>query len=197
MNKLILAVALVLIAGSVIAQQVTVTRSVSAITGVDQEFSVRLHVQVQSGDPSGIILSEQIPSGWAIIRADSACNINSSKQLIKCVAYGTSISSPLQYTLKSPAIAPAQSSVITGTWQTLTGQGPITGGILQIQKPAMVPDQNANAAPMPPAPVDNNLLYMGIGALAVLAVAGTLIYLHSKPKNQVQSSKTGKETAKK
>ena len=183
MNKIfgILLIGL-LLAAPVFGQALSVTRSIPAITQVNQLVPVTLMINLQNTDPSGLILTENIPANWAIQSVDDSCTINTENHFIKCALYGDSLKRPIQYTLKAPATAPAQGQLIIGEWKTITQSGSIIGGALSIQTPLPSRDQNTvpPAQLTPIAAPDNTLLYVGVGALAIIILVLTWLLINQK-----------------
>ncbi|MDO8625093.1 MAG: hypothetical protein Q7R47_03345, partial [Candidatus Diapherotrites archaeon] len=122
---------------------------------------------------------------WTIQSTDPACTVNAAKHLIKCVLYGEQLTKPLRYTLKAPAVAPAHTQFLSGDWKTLTANGTISSSALQITPAvARTPADQNTPAPAPPVAVpDNTMLFIAIGAIALVMLAATGYFLHMrKPK---------------
>ncbi len=167
MKSIIIFSIVVLMLVSVIsAQEISVTRSVPQI-GAGERFTVSLSINVQSGDPSGLIISETIPEGWEITSADGDCNINKDKRLIKCLTYGENIQKTLNYQLQAPS-EKAQPAVVTGDWKTLTESGQITG------------DSFLDIAEVETPPTTDNTLLLAIAAIVVIIIAIIIWKLKSK-----------------
>ena len=150
------------------AQEISVVRSIPQITSTNQEFKVSLQANIVSGDPSGLIISETIPQGWAIVKSDD-CVINQSARLVKCLTYGQNLEKSLSYTLKSPSTKPSGPAVISGQWKTLTTSGNVEGGMLEIVEP-LVPAVQPEAKP-PTAPDYTLLIILGVVAIIVGIIA--------------------------
>ncbi|HIH10479.1 MAG TPA: hypothetical protein HA254_07485 [Candidatus Diapherotrites archaeon] len=178
---------LVAIAAAGYAGDITVTRSVPQITALNQEFTVLLQANAEAGDPSGIIISETIPQEWGIISAESACNINEAKRLVKCVLYGENIDKILHYNLKAPAKAPEKAAAISGEWKTLSDSGAITGGMLMITPPQAAPPaakDTQEAAPQEKPPAQDNTLLMALAAVIILLLAAIALQVSKGKKGE-------------
>jgi len=176
MNRLLAAVfALAVISAAAYAEEISVARGVPSAIALSQQFDVSLGVALNGNDPSGIIITEEIPEGWEIIGSDD-CVVNEEQRIVKCLAYGENITAVMKYRLRAPAQKPAETAAITGTWKTLTSEGNVGGGALDIIGQAQ-PEENGQPPAETPAGEDNFLLLAGIGIAAILLVALIAIVL--------------------
>ncbi|MBU0635657.1 hypothetical protein KKE06_01395 [Candidatus Micrarchaeota archaeon] len=197
-RKLLLISAFLLLASIAFAQEIEVERNISTAIEPDDTIEIQINVSLNGLEPSSLIVTEEIPTGWTVVSSNPTAKDFDGK--IKWLLFGSSLTNSitLRYTLQSPASF-SQSQKISGDWRTLAnGSGPTLGHltILEAQEPppaapvcgdgtcdtgetqANCPADCGTAPPVQP-PTDYTL-YIGIIVIIVIILAVVLLLRKKK-----------------
>lgn len=144
--KYIIPILVVLIAAAFPGYGISVTRDLPASASAGASVSVSLSVDVdENSPPTGIIIKEQVPSGWSVASSTPAGYFNSSKGVVKWVLYGSDVTDRvISYTLVVPQGA-AGTYTFSGEVLTLAGTS-TTGGEVQLSVSAGTGGGTSSAA---------------------------------------------------
>jgi len=171
MKKIILVLMIICFSTIIFASsgEISVERSIDGKVLPGDEINIEMIITFNVGEPSSVIITEEIPSGWEMVESTPKANDFEGKK--KWLIYGNKLKDEMsvKYTLKAPVSFNA-SQELNGTWKTVSSAGFVEGESLILEA--------AESTPPPQESMDYTLLLIGV--IVVIVIVAIVVVVKKK-----------------